>query len=79
MLNHSFGVRRAITGVLAGAIVAGALAGPAMASGGDDGSVRKAGEKPVEYLITPRKAGDKTPDYSMRKAGGDPSGHIILI
>ena len=58
-------VRRALGVAIAGALAAGALAGPAMAAT-DDGSAdlqcRKAGEKPVEYLIA---GGDGEPQRSI--------------
>ena len=57
--NH--GARLALTGAVAGALVLGALAGPAMAAddgGSPSGQMRKAGGTPPELV-------------SMRKAGGE--------
>ena len=70
------GVRRALVTAVAGALAAGALAGPAMAAT-DDGSdavhCRKAGEKPVEYLRA--TGGDKTDVFHS----GEPQTSIIAI
>jgi|tagenome__1003787_1003787.scaffolds.fasta_scaffold20291532_2 hypothetical protein len=74
---RTHGVRRALVTAIAGALAAGALAGPAMAAG-DDGSsapdCRKAGEKPTESL-TVRKAGAER-DVA---AHGEPQGSIIAV
>ena len=88
------GARRALGAAIAGALAAGALAGPAMAAtddGGADLHCRKAGDKPVEYLVL-RKAGDKGGPFFARTPGGDktdvfhahqaddaPQGSIIAI
>ena len=69
------GVRRALVTAIAGALAAGALAGPAMASTGDGSSditCRKAGDKPSES-ITVRKAGGGSAD------AGQPDGYIIGV
>jgi hypothetical protein len=65
--------RRALGAAIAGALAAGALAGPAMAAtddGGADPQCRKAGEKPLEYLVV-GKAGDKGDTFFARTPGGD--------
>jgi hypothetical protein len=74
------GVRRALVTAIAGALAAGALAGPAMAATGDgsgsgDITCRKAGEKPMGYIIAVRKAGEKPIEHLTDQ----PSGSIIAI
>ena len=69
------GVRRALATAIAGALAAGALAGPAMAATGDGSSditCRKAGDKPTES-ITVRTAGGGSADT------GQPDGSIIGV
>ena len=79
---HSHSLHRGLGVAIAAALAAGALAGPAMAAG-DGGSpdpqCRKAGEKPVEYLVL-RKSGRDAPEFvSAHRSGGEPQGSIIAI
>jgi hypothetical protein len=74
---RAHGVRRALVTAIAGALAAGALAGPAMAAS-DDGSggpeCRKAGETPMGNL-TIRKAGGETDAFTS----GEPQSSIIAV
>jgi hypothetical protein len=79
---HTHSLHRGLGVAIAAALAAGALAGPAMAAG-DGGSAdpqcRKAGEKPLEYLVL-RKAGRDAPDFAgAPRSGGEPEGSIIAI
>jgi hypothetical protein len=70
--------RVALSGVLAVAVAAGAMAGPALAA--DSLTCRKAGGTPPQDL-TVRKAGGGQQEYALhvRKAGGVPDGYIIGV
>jgi hypothetical protein len=80
---HTHQLRRALVCAIAGALAAGALAGPAMAANDaapDAPEGRKAGHDPIGYIIGVRKSGGMQPAFvTVPNAGGDPIGYIIAV